>query len=106
MRILLAASAVMLGLFSVPAWALDDTPTQTPYLGNKIDDNRAAVATQRLPAAPAAATRRTTVAQPAITAVPGAAPAVAVAAAPAPLTAALPVAGRAPGLADRAIGWR
>ena len=103
MRILLAATAAMLSLLSaVPARALDDTPTQTPYLGNKIDDNRAAASTQHLPAAPAV--RRLGAAQAAAVPAPAAAPAIATA--PVPLAAALPAAGRAPGLTDRVIGLR
>jgi len=106
MRILVAALPVLLAWAgTLPAHALDDTPTQTPYLSSKADDNRASPALA-LPRQSAA--RRTELddlrrplraaaAQPA--AVSGPVP-------PAPQARALQGASRTPALADRSIGLR
>ena len=112
MRILLTAvGAVLSLLFALPALALDDTPTQTPYLSSKADkaeDSRAAAV--RAPAVPAATVRRPELddgrrLQRAVVIQPAAAPTM-VATTPAPLAPALSAVGRTPALASQAIGLR
>lgn len=111
MGMLVAAAPVMLGLglglsamIAVPAWALDDTPTQTPYLSSKGDDARASVAAARPPASrriemdESRRPARVAPPPPAIASTPAAATL------PAPLAPALPAATRAATLAGRAIG--
>ena len=73
MRILIAASIALYGLIPLCAHALDDTPTQTPYLAPKKEEVRvqppaplasalpAAEASKRTPPKPAPAVPFTTV---------------------------------------------
>lgn len=109
MRILVAAATVMLAGMVTPAWALDDTPTQTPYLSSRTDEarpvNRREPEERRVvrspppaapaPAAPAAAAAATPAAAPAQVSIP-----------PVPSATPLASAGRVPVLPERSIGLR
>ena len=98
MRILVVAAALIPGLIcAAPAWALDDTPTQTPFMNSinsrseaRADDGRAAAAHQ----APQQPIRRAELDEPRRPVRMVATPATT---APAPL---------APALAGRVIGLR
>ncbi|MFA9218284.1 MAG: hypothetical protein ACEQSK_14445 [Sphingomonadaceae bacterium] len=98
----------MSGFCALPAWALDDTPTQTPFLGARVETERTGAPVLRpQPARRSGADEgRRAITLPAVVpvlqplaATPRPQPAV-------PLAPALSAAGRAPTALNRAIGLR
>jgi hypothetical protein len=106
MRILVAAAPVLLAwACALPAHALDDTPTQTPYLSSKVDDSRASPPVVMPRQSAARRTELDDLRRPLRAAiVPPAAPPVPLP--PAAQARAQPAASRTPALADRSIGLR